>query len=1012
MDPREVLIPAVREALAGLPLTEPERAERLLLRTAERTGSPREAALFLTCLGAAVAEAADPESALLHLERWSALLPTPSSTLRLLREDPRLLADLLSLFGASRYLSDILVRDPSLYGMFAEGDSPRTRAQYDSAVRSAVRALGRPESRRDALRRVKRREFLRIGWRDLARRAPLTEITGEISDLADSLVEAALELAREEVDPRFPEARQAVRLAVIAMGKLGARELNYSSDIDLMFVMDTDVPQSEAHRRYGSRLAETLIAVLAEESSEGRCFRVDMRLRPEGRMGALARSYGAFREYYDRWVETWERQALIKARPVAGDRDLGERFMALIEPVVYRRLQAASLIEDVREMRAAVEQKLDGSGVLERDLLERNVKEGRGTIREVEFTVQLLQLLFGADHPHLRARDTWRALERLEAAGLLTPEERRTFGEGYRFFREVEHRLQLMNDLPVRLVPVDPAELRRLGRSMGLPDGDTFLECYRKHSMAVRELADAIHARLGAEGGAADGGRTAVLRADQPEGAGAVRAELERRGFPEPERALEALVRLAAGAPQYRHPSATRRLFADLYPHVMDACSAAADPTWALQGLADFTDRKVLHRALYQTWLEHPEALRSLCAFAGGAPVALRTVVRYPELSDQVTDEELLARRRTREELEADLGERMAAAQVWERKLSVLRRFKLREYVRLAARRVLRPVPAAEETAEWSGVADTLLRAALSAAVERAGAPPGGFAVLGLGRLGGRDLHFASDLDLMYVFRAGEGRTQQEFELIAQSLGQALQAITDEGKLFDLDLRLRPEGKQGFSVASLEAVRRYYGEGGRAETWEFQMLTRARPVAGDESVSREFLEIVRPRVYRTPMPELWPEEIRAMKRRIETERVRPAERERHVKLGPGGLSDIEFLVQYLQLAHGGETPEVRDPTTVGAIRALALAGRLAPEEARTLLAGHDLLTRIRQTLALLPDARSDLLPLAAGEERLGAALARALRFDAMESLHEEYRRATARVRDVFTSGIDPQVPPP
>lgn len=980
------------------------QARRLLLRLAERAGRPEAAVPFLEELIPALAETADGERALVNLERWAGALPTPQTTLGLLRDDPRLLDDLLSLFGTSQYFADILARDPWLYSMFIEAPAPRTLESYHAAAEAAVRPLRRPESRRDGLRRVKRREFLRIGWRDLARRAPLEEVVAEISDLAEALVQAALRLAREEVDPRFPEASAAVRFTVIAMGKLGARELNYSSDIDLVFLMDSPSPQDEGHRRYATRLAETLIQILAEDTAEGRCFRVDMRLRPEGRAGALVRSFRAFRDYYDRWAETWERQALIKARPVAGDEELGRRFMDLVRPVAYRRLQGATVIEDVREMRLAVERKLEDAGEIE-----GHVKEGRGTIRDVEFTVQLLQLLFGAERPSLQVRDTATALERLAEAGLLSPEEHRSFADGYRFFREVEHRLQVLHDLPVRRIPGSAADLRRLARSMGFPDAGAFVGAYRLHSDRVRRLAEEIHERLGVRTSeAGDPVRAMILLADTPEGRSALEQELRTRGIEEPT-ALDALVRMATGGRHYSHPASTRRIFADLAPELLDACSLAADPAWALEGLADFADRKLVHRSLYQSFLDHPGAMEALVRFAGAAPVALRTLLRHPELSDLITDREQIALRRGRDQFAAELCARLEGVGQWDRRLSVLRRYKLREFVRLAGRHVLEPVPMEVETGEWSALAEALVEAALDIAVrylQAEGRWPredaGDFAVFALGRFGGHDLHFASDLDLLYVFGSESGLPQQSYELLAKTLGEALRTVTEEGPLFELDLRLRPEGRQGFTVTALEAARRYYSEEGRAQTWEYQMLTRLRPVAGNPDVIEQFRTLVEPWVYRRPMPDTWREEIRAMKRRIETERVSDADRERHLKLGPGGLSDIEFLVQSLQLAHGGEAPSLRDPSTLEAIRALQRASLLETADAELLMGAYDLLTRLRQSLFLLRDDRpTDLLPLPEEEPRVCRALARAMGHQDLETLRSAYHAYRQPLRDLF-----------
>jgi len=998
----ELLSPAARATLEALPLQDAGRAERVLQALANRAGPPHVAVPVVEEVIEALPDSADAEMALVNLERWSAQLPTPLTTLSLLREDPRLLADLLAVLGASQYLADILARDPWLYSLFMEDTAPRSREQYRDALAASLGALHRPEARRDALRRVKRREFLRIGWRDLARRAPLEEIVAEISDLADVVVETALQIARDELDPSYPTARQEVAFAVIAMGKLGARELNYSSDIDLMFVMESPSPQDERHRRYAAGVAQRMINILAEDTSEGRCFRVDTRLRPEGRTGSLVRSYPAFRAYYDRWVETWERQALIKARAVAGDAALGKRFEELIRPVVYRRIQGASLLEDVREMRAAVERKLDSAREMD-----QHVKEGRGTIRDVEFTVQLLQLLFGADLPALQVRDTAAALNALSQAGLFTPDERQVFVEGYRFFREVEHRLQLLNDLPVRLVPTDPADLRRLARTVGCPDAAAFQNAYRRHSERVRELAEAVHQRLGVEtASVGDPLRTALLSADTAAGAAVLGHVLEERGFVEPARSLEALVHLAAGDPHYRHPSGTRRLFADIAPALLQACTEAADPDSALQGVAALAERKLLHRALFQMFQGDPESLRALCRFAGAAPRAMQAVLRYPELSDPVTDQEQLLLVRSRSEYADALAARLEAAPDYERRLSVLRRFKLRELVRSAARHAVNPVAPEVETREWSDLADALLSAALDLSVTHLrsqGRWPhydaAGFAVLALGRHGGQDLHYTSDLDLVYIFDDPAKDARQAYELLAKILGEVLRTVTEEGPLFDLDLRLRPEGRQGFSVASLAGARTYYGEGGRAQTWEFQMLTRLRPVAGSTSTADAFMRLVEARVYRSPMPAEWRADIAAMKRRIERERVPEAHRPWHLKLGPGGFSDVEFIVQYLQLAHGGNDPSLRQSSTLDAIRALDAAGRLTTEQAQLLTDDHRLLTCLRQSLALLrPDESPDVLPVAPGEERWARALARSAGFPDGFELKGPYLTRTAPVR--------------
>lgn len=996
---RSLLSPTAAAVLDRLAWNDLPRAERLLASLARRAGPPPVAGPLLDCVLTALPDAPDPEMALLNLERWFSRLATPATVVAVLQEDPRLLADLLALFGGSQYLADILARDSWLYSLLVEGDEARDPAYFAAEVEAALRAVRRPDARRDALRRVKRREFLRIGWRDLARRAPFPEVVAEISDLADALIRGGLQLAREELQAQFPTAARHTLFTVIAMGKLGARELNYSSDVDLVFVLDAPNPNDEVTRRYATRLAETLIQVLSRDTAEGRCFRVDMRLRPEGRAGVLVRSFAAFREYYDRWAETWERQALIKARPVAGDEDLGRRFMALIGPVVYRASQGAAVIEDVREMRGAVEAKLEAAGAMR-----RHVKEGRGTIRDVEFTLQLMQLLFGAGCPAIQVPDTWTLLERMESQSLLTPAEVTAFRAGYRFFREVEHRLQLLNDLPVRLIPTDPSELRRLARTMGFAESAEFTAAVEGHAEAVRSHAEALLDRLGVEAHAVGRLRATLALAHTTEGVAALREETA--DFPDPEAATAALVKLAVGPPGFPHVSSTRRLFAELAEPLLAACRRAADPGLALEGLEQYAERKLLYRPLFQSLIEQPETLTALTRCAGDAPRAWRAVLRYPELADLAADPEALGRRKTPEQFAGELDERLEAALSHERRLAALRRYKTREAVRLAARHVLAPGPEDDETGEWSDLADVLLRAALRVAVARlregglwSHDDAGSFAIFALGRHGGRDLHFSSDLDLLYVCDPGaEGRA--EYERLARAFGEVVQQVTEEGSLFELDLRLRPEGRQGAAVASLEGARRYYGEGGRGETWELQMLTRLRPVAGNPDTARRFAEIVGPRVYRTPMPAEWREEIRAMKRRIETERVDAALRDRHLKLGPGGFSDIEFAVQLLQLERGGAEPALRTPGTLPAIEALTGHG-LERVEARALRQALAFLTRARQSLHLLRlDGSPDVLPDPEAEPRLAATLARALGCGDPVGVLRRHREVTAPVREI------------
>jgi glutamate-ammonia-ligase adenylyltransferase len=1008
-----------------------------------------------------------------NLERWAAHLPSGPATFSLL-EDPRLLDDLLRLFASSQYLSDILIREPTAYTLLLEPEESWLRDDLRAKMAAAVAPFRRLVSRLEALRRARRREFLRIGWRDLAGRADFESVVARISALAEALIEQALVVARAPLAEQQPEIDAQVRFAVIAMGKLGGRELNYSSDVDLLFLYDSATPDDPTHLRHATRLAEALFTALNDTTGEGRLFQVDMRLRPEGRYGALVRSFASYREYYDRWMETWERQALIKARPIAGDAELGQRFSGLAEERAYPSLHAATLFEDVRDMRAAIERRVE-----RREQTVTNVKEGRGTIREIEFTVQLLQLLFGAQRPEIRTGNTSEALARLEAAGLLSAEERSAFAEHYRFFRTVEHRLQIMHDLPVRLVPEDPGEQRKLALRMGFSpeEADRFFENYRARADTVEALSRSILDRLTVDGVAAPDPLRLMILSLHPGGGGGMPdrepapaanappgravgppaarrrgrrprhgnaallpsrppadtpgpaageppvcpapeplvARLSGLGFREPVAGVEQLRGLTTGAPRFSLPVSTARLFADLAEPLLAAAAAAPDPDGALSAVAEVANRLGAHRTLYQTLRAQPDMLRVLCEIVGFSPMVRELALRSPELLDVLYDEPFREAERPVEATRGEMLERLGRAFSPADRLVALRRFQKRELLRVITRDLLLSVDASDTTAALSDLADACVEGVLDVLcsdpaipsteyripnTEHRAAFVPGFAVIALGRLGGRELHYVSDLDLLYVYEAPDGeQDHRSYEQAGAELTRGLQEWQQDGRLYEVDLRLRPEGKSGFMAVHLDAARRYY-LGGRALTWERQALIKARPVAGDRAVGARFMEMVTEFVYGRPLSPEADADLRAMKRRVETERVGLEDRARHLKLGPGGLSDIEFLTQRLQLRHGAEHASLRVPGTVAALHGAGALDLLPGAAVGGLVEAYTFLTCLRQRLRLRAEGvPSDMLPTDAAELEI---LVRSLGYTSGPELLEHFRAITGRVREFFT----------
>lgn len=922
----------------------------------------------------AARSSADPPMALANLARWAQHLGSAATVFHLLLDDPRLLDDLVSLFAASQYLADILIRDPHYYDVLLD---PRLRSADElyADLSRLTGAFSSSQARLDALRRVRRREILRIGWVDItASRQSDTgayrifpAVVQAISDLADALIRTAFDICVAPESPPF---------AVIAVGKLGGRELNYSSDVDLLFVYDAPSPDDQTAFREANKLAERLVAALSKPTHEGYLFRCDVRLRPGGRSGHLARSLAGYLEHYDRWPEILDRQALIKARYVAGDADLGRRFIEATRPYVYQTVVPASFFSEVRANKEALERRTEGDGPI-------SVKEGRGGIRDIEFTVQFLQMLFGGRMPHIRTGNTLEALFRLADADLLANSTAEELKRAYVFLRTVEHRLQLLHDLPIRHLPSEDHELDALAKRCGFPTADTLLQEYQRWARTVRNaFAEVFHA---AEHGteAQPGGRLRglVLNLDAPSAADAVLSVLSDAGFDDPDRALQTLKRLTAA----EAGMGQRWAVADAVEQLVAEAAASPGPADALafvEVLAERMGATAFLRALSQA----PAAsVRALCQIGGGAPLLAEMLTRRTELVDAALDPDFAVTPVTPQDLLAEVTARLSTARSKDDKAAALRRFRARHLLRIGIADLLYAAPV-DEVCRWlTDLADVVIAAAL-------GERSSGFAVLGLGRLGGREMQYGSDLDMVYIAQSPDAR----FVRLAASLTELLTTLTPEGRLYEVDLRLRPEGKSGRLSMSLEGAVRYYRE--RAQVWEKQAMVKARFVAGDSALAQAFLDVITPLVYPDPFPDCRAQDIRAMKLRIERERLKPEERGRDLKLGEGGLSDVEFLVQLLQMRYGARNPNLRTGSTLTALSRLAELGVLSQGEARQLEAAYRFCLSARNALYLLGFRNANVIPESERDQRR---LAKRLGYASPDDLLAEHRRLTRAAREIY-----------
>ncbi|MBI2301834.1 MAG: hypothetical protein HYU66_23260, partial [Armatimonadetes bacterium] len=959
---------------------------------------------YLPAILVHAAGAPDPDGAVLALARLQDDLGGVSLPARL-AADPRSAHDLLFLLGLGHVPAASVVAEPGLLD-FLDPDLLDRESDPELLTAEAVGLVHRlrsPDVRRDALRRWKRGRFVGIIARDVLAHEPQEVITREISAVADACTRAALVAAHQAVLGRDVADHDAVAgLAVIAMGKWGSLELNYNSDIDLILVSQPypDGPSGEQWEK----VAEYLARELDQPTIEGRVFRVDYRLRPGGSSGSLVRTLESFAAYHDTQGAAWEVQALTRARYCAGDLALGRQFEELATQLVYGARLGPAGVRHIRENR----RKLD-----DRSRSEWHVKEGPGGIRDIEFTTQLLQLVRGVTDPSVRKRNTWRALDALADAGAISEAERRTLSEAYDFLRRVEHLLQIQPASPTREVPTEAGALRRLARGMGYLDARTlfasqrFLDDYRSHTEATRALCNRLFCNpIPLSSPDADEAVSALL--DVAMGDDDALPHLDAVPLGDPGLARRRLLYLAHGEPPMRLPEEVQKVFVALLPALLACIQRMPDPDNALMWFERFV-ACAGGRALFYGWLvDHPPVIEVLCRIGGHSDYLSQTLVDNPEYLDCVVHPDFLDEPLPAERLRELLAERLAPLRRPELRLDDIRRFRRREGFRIGVRDLLDLSGVETVVSELSDLAEVTFQALLAevtAEVEGAAGLP--FAVIGCGKFGGRELHYSSDLDVLFVYDSPGAEAAELAERLARRLTQEAERRTRAGRLYALDARLRPYGANSPLVRSLTGYERHYEQHG--EPWERLALTRVRPVAGDPELGGRFLAVAHAFAYGPPpsQPEL--AQLRHIKHRIETERRDAGDvANLDPKLEPGGIMDVEFLAQILQIRHGGSDPGLRQANTLEAVAALEAAGHLSGREAEVLRRSYLSLRRLETRLQIVLERSSGLLPLdddglAAAAKQLGWTRSEAERRP--EQLLADVRGSLRAVREVFEARI-------
>ncbi|MFE9890042.1 bifunctional [glutamine synthetase] adenylyltransferase/[glutamine synthetase]-adenylyl-L-tyrosine phosphorylase [Streptomyces scopuliridis] len=976
--------------------TDPSAAERLL--DAPAMSLVRSDPMLLDALGAT----ADPDLALRGLVRLAeAQRPDELRVLLDTVVAAKPLRDrLLGVLGASEALGDHLARHPGDWHVLVTYELADLHPGVEEFERGLAQATDSV-----SLRVAYRRCLLAIAARDVCGTADFAQTAAELADLATATLRAALAIAKAAA----PEDAALCRLAVIAMGKCGGHELNYVSDVDVIFVGEPadgvggageGIDEGKAIQA-ATRLASHLMRICSESNIEGSIWPVDANLRPEGRNGPLVRTLSSHRAYYQRWAKTWEFQALLKARAVAGDPILGAQYIEAVSPLVWQAAERENFVTDVQKMRRRVVDNIPPGQV------DRELKLGPGGLRDVEFAVQLLQLVHGRSDATLHSGSTLEALAALAAGGYVGRADAAQLDEAYRFLRAMEHRIQLYRLRRTHLVPEDEADLRRLGRSLGLR-GDPVAELnrtWRRHASVVRRLHEKLFYRplLDAVAQLAPGEIRLSPRA--------ARQRLEALGYADPAAALRHLEALSSGVSR---KAAIQRT---LLPVLLGWFADSADPDAGLLGFRKVSDALGKTPWYLRLLRDEGAAAENLARVLSAGRLAPDLLLRAPEAVALLGDPQGLAPR-GREPLEQEVLAAVGRAETADGAVATARAMRRRELFRTTAADIIGSYGTEDSPAEEDpgalvdrvGNAVTDLNAATLAGALRAVVReqwgdilPTRFAVIGMGRFGGHELSYGSDADVLFVHEPREGVSEHEAaraanEVVAE-MRRLLQVPTSDPPLL-IDADLRPEGKSGPMARTLASYAAYYRRW--SLVWESQALLRAQPMAGNADLGRRFIELVDPLRYPAEgLGEDAVREIRRLKARMESERLpRGADPTLHTKLGRGGLSDVEWTVQLLQMRHGWAEPGLRTTRTREALAAARAAELLSTEDAQILDEAWVLATRVRNGVMLVRGRPGDTFP---SDGRELGAMGRYLGYGPghVGDMLDDYRRTTRRARAVM-----------
>lgn len=869
-----------------------------------------------------------------------ALLPTPAASYRL-----------GFLLGSSQFIADLLIKNPEYIEIISDLNlllrKPSLQTLREELLRQTF-AMRRADSRLEVVRRFKNREMMRVAASDLLGLLDLEDVTAMLSDIAIASISVVLRIQMEELRsiygiPRKEGSGEEAEFIIVGMGKLGGRELNYSSDVDLIFIWDGD-GTTDGHERirndlFFRKLSELILRSISSFGSEGRLYRVDMRLRPFGDSGPLATSMEAFISYCEQWSEPWERQAMIKGDVVDGSPNLADRFKRYIEGFVYgTALEPEEMIELVRTR--------------ERMDLEDHIKKGRGGIRDVEFVVQILELLGGVGNPELRVRNTLEALRRLEKAGMISEEEKDLLESSYRFLRTLEHRLQIIYDLPLFRIPRNPSALRMLSKMMGYDRPVEFLEELKRVMDRTKRVYERIISEILPEG--AHVRIVEWISGSDREALG----YLESLGFKDVRSALRNIQLMFQGPYGFPMPPKERRKVLALIPSILKVSSETPDPDLALLRLQKFGEAFGNKAFFFESLLQNPKAVEILARIGVFSDALSSFLMRHPEYIDKLMDPSELSELKGAERMEEELWERIKGCTSFQDSIRELRVYKKGEMLRIGVRDIGGIAGIEEIMEEISNLGEASVRVALGLSLDLIGKGPEGFSVIAHGKLAGKEMHYSSDLDIAFIT---SGWDQEEATKLSRSILEALQSLTEEGYDFKVDTRLRVGGETSPVAQTIGGYERYLAGG--ISPWERVAFVRSRWIAGDSNLGERAIKAIEEAVFGRGWDERSMEEIREIRRRVEEERAAgPGSGWLDIKLGPGGIMDIELIVQITQIMCGDEG-EMRNPKIISAIRAIREKGVIGEEDARFLMDSYIFLRTLENRIQILQERAFPGLPI-------------------------------------------------